>query len=90
VKFKVDPVYFWPSYFSQSYPCVVTSVVIHWCDVKEGTATEEQLIRWESQEEVVAVGETALNNLGGQTRSDGVLIVTFFKGWNGSYILQRS
>lgn len=64
--------------------------VVHWCDVKEVTATEEQLIRWESQEEVVAVGETALNNLGGQTRSDGVLIVTFFKGWNGSYILQRS
>jgi len=46
---------------AQAHPSVVASVGVHPCDVKEGTATAEQLIQWASQEKVVALGETGLD-----------------------------
>jgi TatD DNase family protein len=46
---------------AQAHPCVVASVGVHPCDVKEGTATAEQLIQWASQAKVVALGETGLD-----------------------------
>lgn len=46
---------------AQTYPRVVASVGIHPCDVKEGTATAEQLSQWAQQPKVVALGETGLD-----------------------------
>jgi len=46
---------------AHTYPRVVASVGIHPCDVKEGTATLEQLRQWASQPKVVALGETGLD-----------------------------
>ena len=46
---------------AQAHPAVVASVGVHPCDVKEGTATAEQLIHWASQAKVVALGETGLD-----------------------------
>jgi TatD DNase family protein len=46
---------------AQAHPCVFASVGVHPCDVKEGTATESQLIEWAKQDKVVALGETGLD-----------------------------
>ena len=46
---------------AQTHPSVVASVGVHPCDVKEGTATAEQLIAWSAQDKVVALGETGLD-----------------------------
>jgi len=46
---------------AQAHPCVVASVGVHPCDVKEGTATAEQLMQWAMQPKVVALGETGLD-----------------------------
>jgi TatD DNase family protein len=46
---------------AQAHASVVASVGIHPCDVKEGTATAEQLIQWATQPKVVALGETGLD-----------------------------
>lgn len=46
---------------AQTYPAVVASVGVHPCDVKEGTATADQLIQWAAQPKVVALGETGLD-----------------------------
>lgn len=46
---------------ANTYPGVVASVGVHPCDVKEGTASEAQLIEWASRPKVVALGETGLD-----------------------------
>ena len=46
---------------AQQHPGVVASVVVHPCDVKEGTASAEQLLQWAQQPKVVALGETGLD-----------------------------
>ncbi len=46
---------------AQAYACVFASVGVHPCDVKDGTATEEQLKLWAAQDKVVALGETGLD-----------------------------
>jgi len=46
---------------AQTHSRVVASVGVHPCDVKEGTATAEQLIQWAAQPKVVALGETGLD-----------------------------
>jgi TatD DNase family protein len=46
---------------AQAHPSVVASVGVHPCDVKEGTATAQQLIEWAAQPKVVALGETGLD-----------------------------
>ena len=46
---------------AQAHPSVVASVGVHPCDVKEGTATADQLIQWAAQAKVVALGETGLD-----------------------------
>lgn len=46
---------------AQQHPSVLASVGVHPCDVKEGTATFEQLIQWAEQPKVVALGETGLD-----------------------------
>lgn len=46
---------------AHTYPGVVASVGVHPCDVKEGAATETQLMEWAGQPKVVALGETGLD-----------------------------
>lgn len=46
---------------AHAHPSVVASVGVHPCDVKEGTATAEQLMQWALQPKVVALGETGLD-----------------------------
>lgn len=46
---------------AQQHPGVVASVGVHPCDVKEGTASAEQLLQWAQQSKVVALGETGLD-----------------------------
>ena len=46
---------------AESYPQVVASVGVHPLDVKEGLATEQQLIEWSKHSKVVALGETGLD-----------------------------
>ena len=46
---------------AQTHPGVVASVGVHPCDVKEGTATADQLKVWSAQPKVVALGETGLD-----------------------------
>lgn len=46
---------------AQQHPSVVASVGVHPCDVKEGTASAEQLLQWAQQPKVVALGETGLD-----------------------------
>lgn len=46
---------------AQTHPGVVASVGVHPCDVKEGTATADQLKAWSAQPKVVALGETGLD-----------------------------
>lgn len=46
---------------AQAHACVVASVGVHPCDVKEGAATEAQLLHWAAQPKVVALGETGLD-----------------------------
>lgn len=46
---------------AQAHPGVVASVGVHPCDVKEGTATADQLKVWSAQPKVVALGETGLD-----------------------------
>lgn len=46
---------------AQAHPGVVASVGVHPCDVKEGTATADQLKAWSAQPKVVALGETGLD-----------------------------
>ena len=46
---------------AQQHPAVVASVGVHPCDVKEGTATADQLLQWAQQPKVVALGETGLD-----------------------------
>ncbi|QEI12464.1 TatD family hydrolase [Cellvibrio japonicus] len=46
---------------ARRYPGVVASVGVHPCDVKEGTASVEQLKTWAAQPKVVALGETGLD-----------------------------
>ena len=46
---------------AQAHAPVVASVGVHPCDVKEGAATEAQLLNWAAQPKVVALGETGLD-----------------------------
>ncbi|MGS2716552.1 TatD family hydrolase [Eionea flava] len=46
---------------AEQYPQVVSSVGVHPLDVKEGLATEEDLIRWSEHPKVVALGESGLD-----------------------------
>lgn len=46
---------------AHQYPGVVASVGVHPCDVKEGTASETQLLAWADEPKVVALGETGLD-----------------------------
>jgi TatD DNase family protein len=46
---------------AETYPQVVASVGVHPLDVKEGLATEQQLIEWSQHPKVVALGETGLD-----------------------------
>ena len=46
---------------AETYPQVFASVGVHPLDVKEGLATEQQLIEWSQHPKVVALGETGLD-----------------------------
>lgn len=46
---------------AEQYPQVVSSVGVHPLDVKEGLATEEDLIHWAKHPKVVALGESGLD-----------------------------
>ena len=46
---------------AETYPQVIASVGVHPLDVKEGLATEQQLIEWSEHPKVVALGETGLD-----------------------------
>ena len=46
---------------AEQFDCVVSSVGVHPCDVKEGLATTENLIEWAKHPKVVALGESGLD-----------------------------
>ncbi len=46
---------------AEKFPQVVSSVGIHPLDVKEGLATQDDLIEWSAHPKVVALGETGLD-----------------------------
>ena len=46
---------------AEQFDCVVASVGVHPCDVKEGLATEAKLIEWAKHPKVVALGESGLD-----------------------------
>lgn len=46
---------------AEQFPQVVSSVGVHPCDVKEGVATEEDLVEWSKHPKVVALGESGLD-----------------------------
>ncbi len=46
---------------AEKFDPVVCSVGVHPCDVKEGVASEDDLVEWSSHPKVVALGETGLD-----------------------------
>lgn len=46
---------------ARAHECVYASVGVHPCDVKDGTASADQLMQWAANKKVVALGETGLD-----------------------------
>jgi len=46
---------------AEQFDCVVASVGVHPCDVKEGLATQDDLVNWAQHSKVVALGESGLD-----------------------------
>ena len=46
---------------AEQFDCVVSSVGVHPCDVKEGLATHDNLVEWAKHPKVVALGESGLD-----------------------------